>query len=613
VIANQLCLTIEHTLEGFFATHFGVCDIFIKCLIEATLVAVVEAAETVGEVDFVEDEEVAGVVVGAGRPKFESSGMCLLQIICYIYLNLDSDSCSRDPNAPPVAADLQLMNMENTYMAATKGLGGIANLSMSSQMPPRPDHGTLGKIILVYANYFKVIVPNDLTLTRYNVEVTPEAKGKKLGRVFQLLLELPAFTGVATEWKSMIVSSRPLNIPPDFSVQIPYLAEGQDQPLAHAITYTIRVVTPLSFSISSLVNHLSSVTPGPDFVQKAEIIQVLNAVFGHHPQSHDGVVSIGQNRHFSIDRSQQNAHNIRSLTGGLESLRGYFQSVRSATGGLLLNVNVTHGVFLEPITLSLLYPKLGTGNKITLQKKLKLVRVKVTHLPGKKSKKNNQNIPRVKTIFGLAHTQDGRTEEHPPRVSSFGAGPKNVQFWLSDVPPAAAGANPPTKGKAAQKGVGKVVPTNTYISVFDYFRRSESFSRCSWPKLIYLYLEYPQIPLDDRSPVVNVGNRENPSYLPAEVCEVLPGQTIKRRLSPEQTQAMITFACRKPFENGNSIVGDGKAVLGLNPAANSLAVCTTPMTFKTVPDLYTEIFWPCRRHKLDYSCRPCSRTTTNQI
>jgi eukaryotic translation initiation factor 2C len=369
--------------------------------------------------------------------------------------------------------------MEDSYMTATKGLGGMANLSMTAQMPPRPGHGSLGKKILVYANYFKVNVPNDLTLTRYNVEVVPEVKGKKLGRVFQLLLELPVFAGVATEWKSMIVSAQQLNIPPDFSVQIPYMAEGQDEPLARAITYTVRVVTPLSFSVSSLVNYLSSVTPGPEFVQKAEIIQVLNAVFGHYPQSHDGIVSIGQNRRFSIDRSQQNAHNIRSLSGGLEALRGYFQSVRPATGGLLLNVNVTHGVFFEPIALALLYPKLGTSNKVTLQKKLKLVRVKVTHLPIKKSKKTNQNVPRVKTIFGLAHTQDGRTEAHPPRIGQFGAGPKEVQFWLDDVSPTAKGANPPSKGKAPQKGAGPAFPTNTYISVFDYFRRSKLPPPCS--------------------------------------------------------------------------------------------------------------------------------------
>jgi len=40
---------------------------------------------------------------------------------------------------------------------------------------------------------------------------------------------------------------------------------------------------------------------------------------------------------------------------------------------------------------------------------------------------------------------------------------------------------------------------------------------------------------------------------------------------------MITFACRKPFENAESIVGDGKAVLGLNPTVNSIAVSIAPV------------------------------------
>jgi eukaryotic translation initiation factor 2C len=143
-----------------------------------------------------------------------------------------------------------------------------------SQIPPRPRHGILGKKIGIYANYFKVPVPSDLTLTRYNVEVTPKAKGKKLGRIFQLVLELPEFAGVATEWKSMIISSRPLNILNEYSIGIPYLAEGQDEPLACAITYTVKVVTPLSFSVSDLISYLSAVNPGPNYLQKAEIVQV---------------------------------------------------------------------------------------------------------------------------------------------------------------------------------------------------------------------------------------------------------------------------------------------------------------------------------------------------
>ena len=142
----------------------------------------------------------------------------------------------------------------------------MANLSVTGQMPPRPGHGTLGKKILVYANYFQLNVPKDLSLTRYSVEISPEVKGKKLGRVFQLLLELPVFTGVASDLRSMIVSRDQLSIPNDFSVEILYLAEGQDEPLERANTYTIRVVTPLTFSVSNLITYLSSVTPGTDFV-----------------------------------------------------------------------------------------------------------------------------------------------------------------------------------------------------------------------------------------------------------------------------------------------------------------------------------------------------------
>jgi eukaryotic translation initiation factor 2C len=374
------------------------------------------------------------------------------------------------------------MDIENKYMTNTSGINAIGNLSTTAQMPPRPGHGNLGKKILVYANYFKISCPPELSLTRYNVEVSPEAKGRKLARIFQLFLGLPDFAGekIATEWKSFIVSPKPLKIQDGFTVQIPYIADGEDEPLERATVYTVRVVAPLSFSVSAMVTYLASVNSSPSYVQKAETVQVLNAVFGHHPQAQAGVVSIGQNRHYSLDRNQANQHNIKVLGGGLEALRGFFQSVRPATGGLLLNVNVTHGVFLQPGPLSNLFPLLGTGNKITLNKKMKLMRVKITHLDVKKSKITNIEIPRIKTIFGLAQPQDGRTLSHPPQIQAYGAGPKGVKFYLNEIPPAAAaaGAKPPApKGKKSPKGPGGSggsggLPSNQYITVFDYFRIS---------------------------------------------------------------------------------------------------------------------------------------------
>lgn len=74
-------------------------------------------------------------------------------------------------------------------------------------------------------------------------------------------------------------------------------------------------------------------------------------------------------------------------------------------------------------------------------------------------------------------------------------------------------------------------------------------------------------------PVVNVGTRENPSYLPVEVCLVEPGQPAKSKLTPMQTRNMLSFAVRGPASNAYSIVSKGTAVLGLKNLLNPTLVC----------------------------------------
>jgi hypothetical protein len=73
-------------------------------------------------------------------------------------------------------------------------------------------------------------------------------------------------------------------------------------------------------------------------------------------------------------------------------------------------------------------------------------------------------------------------------------------------------------------------------------------------------------------PVVNVGNVDAPVYLPPEVCQVLPAQNAKFKLSPAQTQEMIKFAVRKPNQNAMSVARQGPKPVGLNPNINVLLV-----------------------------------------
>jgi hypothetical protein len=90
-----------------------------------------------------------------------------------------------------------------------------------------------------------------------------------------------------------------------------------------------------------------------------------------------------------------------------------------------------------------------------------------------------EEFPRIKTILALAQRQDGRKETHPPQVAMLGAGLKAVSFWLGDD----SSKDGDDKGKDQAKGKGKggklkptgpALPTNTYVTVFDYFRISKS-------------------------------------------------------------------------------------------------------------------------------------------
>ncbi|TFK67324.1 argonaute-like protein [Pluteus cervinus] len=64
-------------------------------------------------------------------------------------------------------------------------------------------------------------------------------------------------------------------------------------------------------------------------------------------------------------------------------------------------------------------------------------------------------------------------------------------------------------------------------------------------------------------PVVNVGTKKDPRWVPPELCEILPGSLFLGKLDARATQQMIKVACRPPRTNGESIVQQGFPTLGL--------------------------------------------------
>lgn len=456
----------------------------------------------------------------------------------------------------------------------------------SNVMPARPGYGNEGQPITVYANYVQLVPPSDLTLYSYDVAtIEPEVVGKKRTQVIRLLInespELAGYRGdVVTDFKSTLISRKQLDLGGDAKViEVTYKAEGEDDPKERAPKYKVTVKHTKTMTVGDLVSYLTSTNPSVPYDSKLEMIQGLNIFLKHYAKSTNNLATIGASKTFSMAASADKL----DLGRGLTALRGFFTSVRAATNRVLVNINVSHGAFYNEGLLTALMAAYGlrydTSGLRSLEKFLKRVRVRTTHLKEKKNKKG-EVIHRPKTIFGLAKKSDGQGPNRP-RVAEFGAGPKQVEFWLEDrstTAPASSstpGAGP-SQAAPKKKGKGKGAKgktetsatagpqpasagTGRYISVYDHFKNTYN------------------ITCGDAYPVINVGTALNPSYLPAEVCVVLPGQSAMAKLSGDQTRNMIRFAVRGPWLNAQSIVNDGLLTGGLSTETNPLLVSSNPL------------------------------------
>ncbi|KAE8153717.1 ribonuclease H-like domain-containing protein [Aspergillus avenaceus] len=441
-------------------------------------------------------------------------------------------------------------------------------------MPPRPGFGTQGRKVMLWANSFPLVFQGLPAVHRYSVEVLAAEErgrvptGKKLSRVVQLLLEehFPGQTHeIASDFKSNLISRTELDLAEE-GYLIPYRGDHDEEAAPGAPTYRVRVQETGTLSVSDLVNYLTSTGAGALLHNKEELLQCLNIILGHFPKAAPGIASIGPRKHFQIATATR-----MSLGAGLEALQGFFFSVRAATARIIVNVQVKNAAFFEEGPLDrLMRAYLGENgpNKVRLGQFVKGLSVNPTHIV--KKNKKGQVVPRVKKVAGLATPNDGQGDPHPPKVRGFGAGPRDVLFFRGGA--SEAPASQPSTGKKKGKKPAKAGPdppsTEGYISVYDFFQETYNIT-----------IQDPALP------VINVGSRQRPSYLPAQICDVLAGQPSVAKLSPSQTQQMIRFAVRKPPQNAQSIVTSGLQTLGVGSPDSNLG----PFGLELIPKLTTVV------------------------
>ena len=327
-------------------------------------------------------------------------------------------------------------------------------------MPTRPAFGTCGKPVFLFANYFPVEFPKELTIYRYQINVLgidkmhdkahakypnkqpdeqpdeqPDNQGDKQAdkqsdkqqgglrrRLIDLLIkqnladEKPF---IATDFAEVLVSTKELKAE-KYPVKIEGKEAYQDK------TYHVALTASACLSASKFLDYVQSSHVGEEPNLPAELLQAVNIIINFHLRNRcDVVYKSASNTSFQVTSTD-----CCNLGSGLKAIRGYCTSVRTATQRMLLNVQVSHIAVrpYEAVNLRTMIKTFRGEPPLPLDKLeafLRGFRVEKLHL------KRGSHCPRG-LIRGLATQGDGRDLDHPPRVSQFGANAKGVQFWQED-------------------------------------------------------------------------------------------------------------------------------------------------------------------------------------
>lgn len=458
-----------------------------------------------------------------------------------------------NPSNSIPAPDARVTELENKWIknptptttveelsAGLSKLGVTASTSQDVVLPRRPAYGTAGNATIVWANFFSVNI-KARTLYKYALTVTRPADLKKqtagskkpagqvLGKVRRevvrkALAEVQKRNTkavIVSEFKAQVVSSADLSLPDDRSVKVQHVGSGRKK----AEDYVVQFADTEAIDIGNLLTWLSTMDDRLDpttFPKFSATIDAIGVIIGHQARVSDDVVPLGSAR-FYPSETRPGAE-FEQLSALRQIVRGFFLSARPATGRLLINLNVTAGIFCRSGSLDVLLVDLF--REVNLQagdyRTFKWIGV-------------NRKLKRVKMEVCMWE-KDGKERWVERSITGLSKGTaREIKFRL----------NPPADPSSDFWLGGKPLPYGTDVTVADYYQRK------------YKKTVKPNLPL------VATGTPKNTLYFPAEFCRAVKDQNSTGRLNAQESTNMINFACRSPFSNAESITTKGRELLSL--------------------------------------------------
>ncbi|XVF50352.1 hypothetical protein PTKIN_Ptkin04bG0090400 [Pterospermum kingtungense] len=385
----------------------------------------------------------------------------------------------------PLAQQLQQLSIQQEVGQAVQP---VPPSSKSVRFPLRPGKGSTGTKCIVKANHFFAELP-DKDLHQYDVTITPEVTSRgvnravmeqlvKLYRESHLGKRLPAYDG-----RKSLYTAGPLPfVSKEFDI---ILIDDDDGSGMQRREREYRVV--IKWAARADLHHLGLFLQGKQAEAPQEALQVLDIVLRELPTT----------RYCPVGRSfySPNLGRRQPLGEGLESWRGFYQSIRPTQMGLSLNIDMSSTAFIEPLPVidfvtqlinrDVSSRPLSDADRVKIKKALRGVKVEVTH---------RGNMRRKYRISGLT-------------------------------------------SQATRELTFPVDERGTMKSVVEYFYETYGFviQHTQWPCL-------------------QVGNQQRPNYLPMEVCKIVEGQRYSKRLNEKQITALLKVTCQRPHEREYDIM-----------------------------------------------------------
>ncbi|CAI0380461.1 unnamed protein product [Linum tenue] len=398
-----------------------------------------------------------------------------------------SSSQPPEPSTAAISQQVQQLTIEEESSGQAIQAAPPAS-SKSVRFPIRPGKGTVGSRCVVKANHFFAELP-DKDLHQYDVTITPEVTSRGVNRAVMNQLvtlyryshlgeRLPAYDG-----RKSLYTAGPLPFTSkEFHIT---LIDEDDGTGGQRRERVFKVV--IKFAARADLHHLGLFLQGKQADAPQEALQVLDIVLRELPNVN--YTPVGRSfYHPDIGRRQP-------LGEGLESWRGFYQSIRPTQMGLSLNIDMSSTAFIEPLPViefvcqllnrDVSSRPLSDADRVKIKKALRGVKVEVTH---------RGNMRRKYRISGLT-------------------------------------------SQATRELTFPVDERGTMKSVVEYFYETYGFviQHTQWPCL-------------------QVGNQARPNYLPMEVCKIVEGQRYSKRLNEKQITALLKVTCQRPKERENDII-----------------------------------------------------------